>query len=61
MKMFVNREYPVDKENYVAKEYKESAFVNALCGEYSPFIEGFLQGNFVTWEDMMPYLEYTFL
>ena len=48
-KMFVNREYPVDKENYVAKEYKESAFVNALCGEYSPFIEGFLQGNFVTW------------
>lgn len=60
-KMFVNREYPVDKENYVAKEYKEGAFVNALCGEYSPFIEGFLQGNFITWEDMMPYLEYTFL
>ena len=30
-KMFVNREYPVDKENYVAKEYKEGAFVNALC------------------------------
>ena len=59
--MFVNREYPVDKENYVAKEYKEGAFVNALCGEYSPFIEGFLQGNFITWEDMMPYLEYTFL
>ena len=51
----------MDKENYVAKEYKEGAFVNALCGEYSPFIEGFLQGNFITWEDMMPYLEYTFL
>lgn len=60
-KMFVNREYPVDKENYVPKKYEESAFVNALCGEYSPFIEGFLQGNFITWEDMMPYLEYTFL
>ena len=59
--MFVNREYPVDKENYVAKKYEESAFVNALCGEYSPFIEEFLHGNFITWEDMMPYLEYTFL
>lgn len=60
-KMFVNREYPVGKENYTTKKYEESAFVKALCGEYSPFIEGFLQGNFVTWKDMMPYLEYTFL
>lgn len=60
-KMFVNREYPVGKENYTTKKYEKSAFVNALCGEYSPFIEGFLQGNFITWEDMMPYLEYTFL
>lgn len=32
-----------------------------LCGEYLPFIEGFLQNNFVTWEDLMPYLDYTFL
>lgn len=49
--MFVNREYPVGKENYTTKKYEESAFVNALCGEYSPFIEGFLQGNFITWEE----------
>lgn len=34
---------------------------NALCGDSQPFIEGFLQKNFVTWKDLMPYLDYTFL
>lgn len=60
-KMFVNREYPVGKENYTTKKYEKSAFVNALLRRIFSFIEGFLQGNFITWEDMMPYLEYTFL
>lgn len=33
----------------------------ALCGDYLPFIESFFKKNFVTWEDLMPYLDYTFL
>lgn len=35
---------------------------NALCAQNDPsFIEDFLQGKFVTWKDLMPYLDYTFL
>lgn len=43
------------------KEEELRTFEKALCGEYHLFVEGFLQKNFVTWEDLMPYLDYTFL
>ena len=49
---------------YNKKSVNEAAdkiFESALSGEYVPFIESFLQSNFVTWEDLMPYLDYTFL
>lgn len=54
------------KQSYVAeRKYAEKSIdkmcEKALCGEYLPFIEGFLQNNFVTWDDLMPYLDYTFL
>ena len=46
---------------YNKEKEEPQAFEKALCGDYLPFIEGFLQKNFVTWEDLMPYLDYTFL
>ena len=46
---------------YLKEKTIDKMLENALCGEYLPFIEGFLQKNFVTWEDLMPYLDYTFL
>ena len=46
---------------HVHTNHPGQAFEKALCGEYLSFIEGFLQNNFVTWEDLMPYLDYTFL
>lgn len=46
---------------YNKEKEEPQAFEKALCGEYLPFVKGFLQKNFVTWEDLMPYLDYTFL
>lgn len=49
------------RDIYNKEKEQPQVFEKALCGEYQPFIEGFLQKNFVTWEDLMPYLDYTFL
>lgn len=48
-------------DSYLKEKTIDKMLENALCGDYLPFIEGFLQKNFVTWEDLMPYLDYTFL
>ena len=48
-------------DSYLKEKTIDKMLENALCGDYIPFIEGFLQKNFVTWEDLMPYLDYTFL
>lgn len=56
-----NRVSNIYNNTYNKEKEAPQAFEKALCGEYLPFIEGFLQNNFVTWEDLMPYLDYTFL
>lgn len=56
-----NRVSNIYNNTYNKEKEAPRAFEKALCGEYLPFIEGFLQNNFVTWEDLMPYLDYTFL
>ena len=56
-----NRVSNIYNNTYNKEKEASQAFEKALCGEYLPFIEGFLQNNFVTWEDLMPYLDYTFL
>ena len=43
------------------KRIEDKLFEKALCEGSAPFVEAFLQKNFVTWEDLMPYLDYTFL
>lgn len=48
-----------DKKN--DKRIEDKLFEKALCEGSAPFVEAFLQKNFVTWEDLMPYLDYTFL
>ena len=50
-----------DKKEYSKGKTIEKILEDTLCGEYLPFIEGFLQKNFVSWEDLMPYLDYTVL
>ena len=49
-----------ERENLEEKSINK-ILKEALYGEALPFIKGFLQKNFVTWEDLMPYLDYTFL
>ena len=56
-----NRVSNIYNNTYNKEKEAPRAFEKALCGEYLPFIEGFLQNNFVTWEDLMSYLDYTFL
>ncbi len=56
-----SRKSNTEKKQYLKEKTIDKILENALCGEYLPFIEGFLQKNFVTWEDLMPYLDYTFL
>ena len=56
-----NRVSNIYNNTYNKEKEAPQAFEKVLCGEYLSFIEGFLQNNFVTWEDLMPYLDYTFL
>ena len=43
------------------KRTEDRPFQKALCEDADPFIENFLRKNFVTWEDLITYLDYTFL
>ena len=60
-KLSDSRKSNTEEKQYLKEKTIDKMFENALCKDYQPFIEGFLQKNFVTWEDLMPYLDYTFL
>ena len=61
VKLSNGRKSNTEEKQYLKEKTIDKMLENALCKEYQPFIEGFLQKNFVTWEDLMPYLDYTFL
>ena len=61
VKLSDSRKSNTEKKQYLKEKTMDKMLENALCKDYQPFIEGFLQKNFVTWEDLMPYLDYTFL
>lgn len=60
-KLSDSRKSNTEEKQYLKEKTIDKMLENALCKDYQPFIEGFLQKNFVTWEDLMPYLDYTFL
>ena len=60
-KLSDSRKSNTEEKQYLKEKTIDKMLENALCKDYQPFIEGFLKKNFVTWEDLMPYLDYTFL